>query len=169
MRPARAGVSAVIRMPVRPGERGLGKHAAQRTASEPSLVALKALAIAALSLVAQTAAAHHSYIDFDRSKTLTVTGTVVKMEWINPHVHLWIYVPDTAAAGGYTLYGLEAGSVGMLSRFGWNRNSFQIGEKISVDFYPLLDGQHAGAFIQARHADHTVTSGDLAGVNYFAR
>jgi hypothetical protein len=91
------------------------------------------------------------------------------MDWINPHVHLWIQAPDASATGGSTLYGLEAGSVSMLSRFGWNKSTFQVGEKISVDFYPLLDGQHAGAFIRARHADQSVTNGDLAGVNYFSR
>jgi uncharacterized protein DUF6152 len=127
------------------------------------------LVTAALLMMSLDAVAHHSYTDFDRSRTLTIAGTVLKMDWTNPHVHLWIQAPDAAAAGGSALYGLEAGSVGMLSRFGWNRSTFQVGEKISVDFYPLLDGQHAGAFIRARHADQSVTSGDLAGVNYFSR
>jgi len=126
-------------------------------------------ASAAGLLIGSGAAAHHSYIDFDRSRTLTVAGTVLKMDWTNPHVHLWIQVADVSVTGGSLLYGLESGSVSMLSRFGWNKNTFQTGEKISVDFYPLLDGQHAGAFIRARHADRSVTSGDLAAVNYFSR
>ncbi len=37
-------------------------------------------------LAASAAHAHHSYAMFDGTKTLTVAGTVAKLEWTNPHV-----------------------------------------------------------------------------------
>ena len=42
------------------------------------------------------AAAHHSYAMFDGTRTLTVKGTLAKLEWTNPHVFVWVYVPNAA-------------------------------------------------------------------------
>ncbi|MDH3282833.1 MAG: DUF6152 family protein [Gammaproteobacteria bacterium] len=47
---------------------------------------------------------------FDGSQTKTVTGTVVQLEWLNPHVFHWVYVPNPARETGYDLYAFENGS-----------------------------------------------------------
>jgi hypothetical protein len=103
--------------------------------------------------------AHHSYAMFDGTKTLTVTGTVAKLEWVNPHVYVWVYVPNPKAPGGYDLYAFENGSTGVLSRLGWSKNTFTAGEKISVDYWPLKDGRTGGHFVKATHADGHVSMG----------
>jgi hypothetical protein len=105
------------------------------------------------------ALAHHSYAMFDGTKTLTVSGTVAKLEWANPHVYVWVYVPNGAAASGYDLYAFENGSTGVLARLGWTKSTFAVGEKISVEYWPLRDGRTGGHFVKATHADGSVAVG----------
>src|SRR5262249_2731940 len=74
---------------------------------------------AALLVFAQGALAHHSYAMFDHTKTVTIEGSVAKLEWVNPHVFVWVYVKN-ANTGAYDLYGFENGPVTMMMRAGWN-------------------------------------------------
>jgi len=104
--------------------------------------------------------AHHSYAMFDHAHKVNVTGTVAKVEWSNPHIFIWMYVPDRTQSSGYSLYALESGSVNLLLRQGWVRDTVRVGEKLSVDYYPLKDGRNGGAFIQATHSDGSVSVGD---------
>lgn len=112
-------------------------------------------------VVCAGASAHHSYAEFDMSKTAMIKGTVAKVEWSNPHAYVWIYVPTgQSGQGGHHLYGFENGSAAMLRRFGWTKDTLPVGAKITVQYRPLKDGRHGGYFIQATHADGRVTTGD---------
>ena len=124
--------------------------------------------VMALALSA-SAVAHHSYTGYDRTGSQTITGTVVRTDWSNPHVHLWVVANPIADRSQQQVYAFEVGSVSLMTRFGWTKSTFKIGEKVTVTFFPLLDGRAAGAFIKARHEDGTWSTGDLAGVNYFSR
>lgn len=117
------------------------------------------LALVAAVLPAAPASAHHTYAMFDASRTLTVTGTVAKLEWMNPHVFVWVYVRNSSAPGGYDLYAFENGSINVLARLGWSKTSFRNGEKIVVDYWPLKDGRTGGHFIQATLSDGRVLKG----------
>ena len=119
--------------------------------------------------LSQIAVAHHSYTGYDRTGSQTITGTVVRSDWSNPHVHFWVVTNPTADPGQQQVYAFEVGSVALMTRFGWTRSTFKIGEKVTVTFFPLVDGRAAGAFIKARHEDGTWSTGDLAGANYFDR
>lgn len=88
--------------------------------------------------------AHHSYSMFDASKKVTVTGTVAKLEWTNPHVFLWLYVPKSESPGKYDLYAFENGSLGALTRLGWSATALKPGEKITLQYWPLKDGRKGG-------------------------
>jgi Family of unknown function (DUF6152) len=105
---------------------------------------------------AGVAAAHHSYAMFDGTRTVTVTGTVAKLEWTNPHVFIWLYVPNAAAKGGFDLYAFENGSPNVLMRRGWSKSTFATGEKLSVAYWPLLDGRTGGHFAVATRVDGNV-------------
>ncbi len=126
-----------------------------RQASFRSLLA----ALCAMTIPSAPLLAHHTYAMFDGTKTLTVTGTVAKLEWVNPHVYVWVYVPNPEAPSGYDLYAFENGSTGVLARLGWSKSTFTVGEKISVDYWPLKDGRTGGHFVKAVHADGRVSIG----------
>lgn len=117
------------------------------------------MSAAAVSLgICAVAAAHHSYAEFDMSKTVNLNGTIAKVEWINPHTYVWMYVPKQQ--GGHDLYAFENGSPAMLRRFGWTKSTLPTGEKVTVHYHPLKDGRSGGSFIRATHADGRVTAGD---------
>lgn len=117
-------------------------------------------ALAALGLVAAAdAAGHHSYSMFDGSRTATVTGTVAKLEWTNPHVFLWVYVPNAASETGYDLYAFENGSPNVLTQRGWSKRTFVAGEEVAITYWPLADGRTGGHFAVATREDGSVIRG----------
>ena len=84
--------------------------------------------------------AHHSFqAEYDATKTITVKGTIQKLEWVNPHAYFWIDVKD--ADGRVTTYAFECLSPNALARQGWNRNSLKKGEEVTVDGYLAKDGK----------------------------
>ncbi len=116
--------------------------------------------VAALGLiVAAGAAAHHSYAMFDAARTVSVTGTVAKLEWTNPHVFIWMYVPNTARDNGFDLYAFENGSPNVLLKRGWSKETFAVGEKLSIAYWPLADGRTGGHFAVATRVDGSVIRG----------
>ena len=106
---------------------------------------MRALALFALGLVAAVtpALAHHSFAaEYDDKKTLTLNGTVTKVEWLNPHVRFYVDVKDEA--GKMVNWELELGSPNQLMRRGWTRNSLKPGDVISVEGYRAKDGSNLG-------------------------
>jgi len=84
-------------------------------------------------------AAHHSFsAEFDGSKTVTLEGKVVKMEWVNPHS--WLHIDVTKPDGTVEHWAVEGGSPNVLVRLGWNRDSLPAGTKIKVTGSPAKDG-----------------------------
>jgi hypothetical protein len=109
--------------------------------------------------LAAAAMAHHSYAMFDGARLSTVTGSVAKLEWTNPHVFLWVYVPNASSATGYDLYAFENGSPNVLAQRGWSKTSFAAGDPIAVTYWPLADGRTGGHFAVATRADGSVMRG----------
>lgn len=91
--------------------------------------------------------AHHSYSAFEMQKEITITGTVKKMDWTNPHTWLWVDV--TNDKGGVDTWGIEGMSPNYLARRGWTKNTLKFGDKITVVVHPLKDGSHGGSFQSA--------------------
>lgn len=104
--------------------------------------------------VAMSATAHHSYSMFDLKTRATISGTVAKVEWSNPHVFIWMYVPNQK--GAHDLYAIEAGSVTLLTRYGWTKTSVKPGDKASIEYFPLKAKGNGGAFIKLTYADGKV-------------
>ena len=93
-------------------------------------------------MVAPTAVplyAHHSFAaEFDATKPVLFTGTVTKMEWINPHV--WIHIDVAQPNGKKEEWMIEGGAPTVLFRRGFSKTSLQSGTKIVVDGYRAKDG-----------------------------
>jgi hypothetical protein len=92
-----------------------------------------------LLAAAISVSAHHSFsAEFDASKTVTLEGTVVMMEWVNPHS--WLHIDVTNPDGTVERWKVEGGSPNVLQRLGWNRNSLPAGTKVKVVGSPAKDG-----------------------------
>jgi hypothetical protein len=124
-----------------------------------SLCARGALAAVLFAGIAAGASAHHSYAMFDAVHTVTVTGTVAKLEWTNPHVFVWVYVPNAARDNGFDLYAFENGSPNVLLKRGWTKETFAVGEKLAIAYWPLTDGRTGGHFAVATRVDGSVIRG----------
>ncbi len=106
--------------------------------------------------------AHHSYAMFDHNDVVTVSGTIGAIQWMNPHVWVWVYVP-TAQGGGYALYGFESNTVNHIARLGWHKGSLQVGDKVSIKYFPLWHhDRNVGYFIEAQRSDGSIVVGDTA-------
>lgn len=86
-------------------------------------------------------AAHHAFsAEFDASKPISLKGTVVKVEWVNPHA--WIHVEVKKAGGAAEVWMVEGGTPNTLARRGITRNSLVAGTEISVEGYQAKDGSN---------------------------
>jgi hypothetical protein len=87
--------------------------------------------LAPLLAASLPAAAHHSFAAvFDAAKPVTLTGTVARIEWMNPHT--WIYLDVKKDDGSVEEWSFEMGSPNRLMRFGWNQDSLQTGATITI-------------------------------------
>ena len=115
------------------------------------LTAFAAAAAGAAMLGAGVANAHHSGAMFDRSKPITLTGTVKEFQWTNPHS--WIQVNVTDARGVTKEWSIEGGSPNSLVRQGWRKTTFKPGDKVTLRVGPMRDGSAGGIFMGAVTAD----------------
>lgn len=111
------------------------------------------LGLLAATLIGVPAAAHHSFSAiFDASKPVTVTGTVTRVEWMNPHT--WIYLDAKADGGAAEAWAFELGSPNRLMRYGWSQDSLRAGTKVTITGSRARDGS-----LKAAATDVTLPDG----------
>lgn len=94
-------------------------------------------------VAAAPALAHHSFsAEFDASQPIELTGTVTKIEWMNPHT--FFYVDVQREDGTWENWAIELGSPNGLMRRGWTRNSLELGDTVSVTGSRARDGSLKG-------------------------
>ena len=87
--------------------------------------------------------AHHAFAaEFDANRPLTLTGTVTRMEWINPHS--WIHIDVKNDDGTVESWMIEGGAPNALLRRGFNKSSLLPGTVILVEGYQAKDGALRG-------------------------
>ena len=111
---------------------------------------LKVLAVLAMVWLASPAAfAHHPFADeFDRTQTVTLSGTVTRIDWQNPHVYAYVDVKDPA--GKNASWKIEMGSPEALTREGWTRTSVKAGDQITITVRPAKAGTPVGLINRAQ-------------------
>ncbi len=104
---------------------------------------IKMLAAAAITtaIVANSmpALAHHSFAaEFDAAKPITIQGRVTRIAWTNPHVWIYLNVPDET--GKLVNWGFEMGAPQQVRNQGWDRDTLKTGDEIIVSGSLARDG-----------------------------
>src|SRR5260370_34513884 len=83
--------------------------------------------------------AHHSFAaEYDANKPMKITGTVTKMEWMNPHARF--YVDVKGDDGKVTNWNFELGAIPVLLKQGWRSDSLKTGDQVTVERSLAKDG-----------------------------
>ena len=88
--------------------------------------------------------AHHSAVLFDLSKTFTVTGTMTKLDWRNPHVGVFVDVKGDT--GTIEAWEFETGAPSWFKGRSLGRSDFEkaIGQRVTVEAVRAKDGTPYG-------------------------
>jgi len=95
--------------------------------------------LALVLVLAGSVWAHHAFnAEFDIDQPLTLTGTLTKVEWVNPHA--WLHIAVKGADGQTVDWMVEGGSPNTLLRHGFTRTTLEVGTVFVVTGYRSKDG-----------------------------
>jgi DNA/RNA endonuclease YhcR with UshA esterase domain len=107
-----------------------------------------------LAVASRPVAAHHSETaEYDATKPVKVTGTISKVEWLNPHV--WFYVDVKDETGKVTTWGFSNAPPGALMRRGIMKDALKVGAVVSVEGVRARDGSNNASGRRVTYADGT--------------
>lgn len=117
-------------------------------------VSFVAVFLVACLALANSALAHHGWLEFDERAEITLEGTVTDFHYVNPHCVVEFTVKDEK--GQIRKWQGEFSNPGVLSRKGWNAASLQAGEKLAIAGHPAKNGALALHVTRIRSADGQV-------------
>jgi len=104
------------------------------------LLLLSAVAVGLLA--ASATFAHHGTAGYDMAKVVTLSGTVTKVDWTNPHIIVYVDAKDPA--GSLQHWSLELSAPLLMQRFGWTKNSMKAGDQLVAETHPAKNGAPVG-------------------------
>jgi hypothetical protein len=99
-----------------------------------SLTPLRLAVACAAFLAAHTAAGHHGFGNFDRSREVALEGTITGIDFVNPHAY--VYFEATSSDGTKIAKRCEMRAATVLRRSGWSAEMFKVGERIEIEGAP---------------------------------
>ena len=116
---------------------------------------LGALIVALLGAAAPALAHHSLQSEYDINQSITLKGTVTKVDWVNPHVYVYLDVKD--ANGKVTNWALSSLSPGAARRAGVTRANFGQGQTVTIAGYHAKDSSNFAFMRKMTFADgHSV-------------
>ena len=122
------------------------------------------LAIVGFALASASVAAHHSFAMFDMEKDVEYRGVVSEWKWQNPHVHFIVDIKQESGVDPQMVgrWDVEGGSVNIMTRQGWTRASYKVGNPIRLIGHPMKDGSKGISLFYAIRPDGTRLYHDIA-------
>ena len=123
-----------------------------------------ATVLAVVLATASPALAHHSFAaEYDDQKPLKITGTLTKVDWMNPHI--WYYVDVKNPDGTVTSWAISGGAPGQLMRRGITKDLLVVGSEVNVEGFKAKDGSNNGFGQRVTYKDgrNVFTATDPAG------
>ena len=122
------------------------------------------LALVGFALASASVVAHHSFAMFEMDKDVEYSGVVSEWKWQNPHVHFVIDINkgpgvDPAKIGRWDV---EGGSINIMTRQGWTRASYKVGDPVKIVGHPMKDGSKGISLFYAIRPDGTRLYHDIA-------
>src|SRR4051812_48273826 len=115
----------------------------------------------AVALTSKSVSAHHSFAMFDMDKNVEYSGVVSEWKWQNPHVHFNVVVKNGPSETLGT-WDVEGGSINIMSRQGWTRASYKVGDLVKLVGHPMKDGSKGISLFYAIKPDGTRLYHDIA-------
>lgn len=121
-------------------------------------------AIVSVALATVSLAAHHSFAMFEMDKNVEYSGFITEWKWQNPHVHFNVLVKPGAGADPTTIgtWDVEGGSINIMTRQGWTRASYKVGDPIRLVGHPMKDGSKGISLFYAIRPDGSRLYHDIA-------
>jgi hypothetical protein len=115
---------------------------------------LLALVVLGMALTAVSIDGHHSFAaEFDANQPVSLRGTVVRLDWVNPHS--WIHIAVKSADGKVEQWAVEGAGPTQLMRRGMRKTDFPVGIDVEVTGYRARNRANVAAARSIKKLDGT--------------
>ena len=108
-------------------------------------------AFAGMAIFCLPAVAHHGSQGYDLNARKTLSGTVSRFAWENPHAQIYVDVKDEK--GHVQTWAMELNNPGNLVGLGWTHSSVKAGDQVTVTFSPGKEAKPVGICVDVVFAD----------------